>query len=191
MAKKKYFKYSENCNEYAQYANYLVRNGRFEEAERVLNNIIITSKSSELLIFTKLELFSYTNRYQECLNLLLENYDLFEVNGWNPMDLLIYFKKKLGLLIDVDYSGLSYRMDQIVNYDPQRAIKCIKKHHFVNNGDMPLSYFYDDFPIEKVFNQIREMLPMDNRTYDFIIENKYIFKYSNCGRCNNKTVLRL
>lgn len=184
-------KYSNDCCGYAHYADALIKLGRFEEAKHVLDNIVINNKTPNLskqeVELMKLKLYSCLGQYEKCLEMLRDNFDMFDEKNWNVLELLIFFKKNLGLLLVDDYSGYSYKIDQITDYSEERAIGCIRKCHF-DSGTNPPFCFNDSFDLERVYNEIRSMLPLENKIYSSVFENMYIFKYDNCGRVDGKVV---
>lgn len=175
------------------YADILMRLGMFEQAEEVLNNIVFVSttpdKSKQSVMLMRLKLLNFQQKYEECLQLLIENLDVFNERDWHGTELLLFFKKKLNLLLDVDYSGFSYKADQIISYSEKDAISCIRNCHFIANNSRNIHQsFNNDFPIEDIYSKIRSVLPLEEKIYDGVVEVSYIFKYDRCGRVYNKSV---
>lgn len=172
----------------ARYADILMRLGKFTEAEEVLNNVIFTSKTSELfkqdVVFNKLKLYTYLGQYDKSLEILRDNFDSLEKRGSDVTQILIFLKKKLGLLMCDNYQGSGYKIEQIVNYSEEEAIKCITRCHG-NTPNNSSCYFNENFPIKDVYYKIRKMLPLETKAYENVIENVYFFKYLNNGIANS------
>jgi len=184
-------KYPNDCCGYAYYADCLIRCGRLEEAEKVLDDVIIIPStplaSKQDLIMMRLKLLSATGRYQECYELFIENIDIFEDREIPHTETLIFLKKKLNLLSDVDYSGYNYKIDQITNYSEKRALDCIRNCRYVPIQENS-AVFNEDFLLEETYYKLRNMLPIEGRMFDNIIESSYIFRYENCGRVGSRRV---
>lgn len=167
-----------------RYADLLMRFGNLEEAEEILNYVPVTSKTPEVskedIKFNKFKLYCYLGKYEECLEMLRNDFGMLENKKYNVTEVLMFLKKKLGLLMCDNYDGSGYKIGQITNYSESSAIECIKKYH-INNTDYP-SCFNKDFPLEQVYYQMRNMLPLEKKSYEKIIENSYIFKYVNNGK---------
>lgn len=176
----------------AYYADLLIKMGRFQEAATILDDAPVTSKTPELarqdIILTRIKLFSSLGQYEKCLEMIRNNFEMLECRNWNVTELLIFFKKKLGLLLYDDYSGFNYKISQITGYSEEAAIECIRRYHLVNYGRTPHYCFYDDFPINEVYYKVRNMLPLEEKIYENVFENTYIFKYANNGRVFGESV---
>lgn len=184
-------KYPKDYCAYSYYADSLIKLGRFDEAEVLLSLIPVDSRIPELskenVILMKLKLFSSRGQYEDCLEIIRENFEMFDRRGWAITESLIFFKKQLGLLLADDYKGFSYKVNLITDYSEEAAIECIRTTHCPSES-CPPRCFYDDFPVEDVYHRLRDLLPLENRIYSSIIENIYIFKYENCGKVDNKVV---
>ncbi|MDD6223489.1 MAG: hypothetical protein PUB18_00625 [bacterium] len=78
----------------------LIRLGKFEEADFVFNNskVLLLSKEKALLMQSKL--FSSQQKYKNCLEILIDHFDLFERNDWACTELLILFLEAIRVVID-------------------------------------------------------------------------------------------
>ena len=75
-----------------------------------------------------------------------------------------------------------YRL--LANYDEELFKKAVlKKQEEQGNyttSNKP-SYFYRDFPFEKVYEEVKKCLPVSDGLYLGLIETTYIFRCENCG----------
>lgn len=146
-------------------------------------------KTFSSLIFCKVKLLFYQNKYQQCYDLM--NSNLTSILKYNihfePTALLC--KKRIGLLDSTsisDSDGYLYR--QILDYSEERFLDHIKKHLTTNEQieEEKPSVFKEDFPFDKVFNEIKKNTPSNLRIYNGLIEDLYIYKYDFCGTNDNK-----
>ena len=183
--------YPNDCCSHVYYADALMKYGRLEEAKEVLDNVIILPGTPEVskqdLIIMRIKLLSCQQKYEECYKLFQDNLEIFQSRDFPTTEVLMFLKKQLNLLADIDYSGYSYRIDQITAYSEVMAIEHIRKLRFVSVDENNYT-FNEDFLLEDVYYKLRELLPLEEKYYNRIIENSYIFKYDNCGRVNGKRV---
>lgn len=181
-------KYPYDVCAYGRYADILMRLGKLEEAEEVLNFVPITNKTPDIskqdIVYNKMKLYIYLKQYEKSLEILRENYDALEERGCDVTKILIFLKKQLGLLMCDNYTGSGYKIEQITNYSETSALECIRRCHCRVESEPPFC-FNKDFPLEETFYKIRQMLPLEKKQYENIIENVYYFKYENNGRCQN------
>lgn len=184
-------KYPNDCCGHAYYADALIKSGRIEEAREVLDNVVVlpsTPKQSldDLVIFN-IKLLCCEERYSECLELFMDNINIFEKRDLPHLEILMFLKKKLNLLGDVDYSGYNYKVDQITAYSEENVLSCIKNCRLnpLREGHL---VFNDNFMLEDVYYKLRTLLPCDGAIRDNILECSYVFKYECCGKVNGKNV---
>lgn len=192
----KYIKtYPSDLCAYVYYADAYIKLGNFEKAEEILKNAVISKgtslESKEELTMIKVKLLCCQEKYQECLELLCANIDVFKKHNWGYEYIVIYLKKKLNKLDSSDYNNFleKYLCSQIISYNEEKAIEHIKKH-IINsdNFDNSKVLFVDDFPIEEIYFKLRKMLPLECKIYNDIICNVYFFKYESNGHVNSKLV---
>lgn len=178
---------------YIYYAAAWIKLGNFQEADRLLKAAIITKEtpqaSKEQYIRIKVNLLCGQNKYQECLELLSQNIDVFQKRNWLYYSTLLLLKKKLGILSLKDYQNAEgkYLYSQIVSYDEEKSISHIEKHISYDGNNNPCQ-FASDLPIRDIFKKLRESLPLENKIYYSDIANLYIFKHDACGHVNSKLV---
>ncbi len=179
----KYFEvYPNDLSGKAYYVDTLIKNNDLETAEEVLvsveNYINNTTpmESKENMIMVKVKLLCIQKRYQESYDLLKNNLRIFYKRGWHYNSLMTFLREKLGILTYEDYKqGRGYLNSQILSYDEKKAIEYIKKHQNKEENE-PLQ-FVSDFPLEKIFHDVRRTLPIKKRFNPNAFQNAYIFKY--------------
>lgn len=191
-AYQEYFEcYPNDISAKSYYVDLLIKVGRFDEAEELIEEHIHKSNLSKIsredFEFRKLRLLSSTGQYQECYDLLLRDFDILKQRGWLIQGVLLELKKKLGILESSDYKQNHYFLSQIVNYSEDLCLKNLDKYRY-HGDDAASIYFMDDFPIEKVYYMLRDMLPFGKKIYLDLTTNLYIFKYDNNGKINGKMV---
>ena len=142
------------------------------------------------LMFCKVKLLYYQNKYQECYDLMIDNLPVLLEHGMHFEPTALVCQKKLGTLnrkINPETDG--YLFSQIIDYSDDRFLEHIKKHSItddLSDSEKTTSIFKEDFPVEKVFKEIKKNVPSNLKIYNGLIEDLYIYRYDFCGKCNNK-----
>lgn len=196
-------KYPEDYYTYTYYVSVLVEIGEFDKAEKVLNHVIKLYKKDpnflkhpnklkpleQNIFYCKLKLLSYNEKYTELYHFCSDNYKTIrdlEINN-----LYFYAKGKNNMLDLNSRDENSYIFRQIIEYKQSDFEEHIKKHlaSFVSNYNEPnKNLFMPDFPIEKIINEIKKYIPSSKCLFPGLFENVYYFKYTGCGKDNNKIV---
>lgn len=196
-------KYPKDYYTYTFYVGVLIELGEFDIAEKVLNYVIDISKKDnnffkqknklkildQNIIFCKLRLLSYTEKYCELYEFCINNYNI--INNPALKTVMLYIKAKNNMIASYSRKNLSYGLRQIIEYKESDFLKHVKKHlaDCVSNLDNPnKNLFMHNFPIEKVIEETKKYIPSNKCIFSGIFENTYIFKYTGCGKDKNKTV---
>jgi tetratricopeptide (TPR) repeat protein len=194
--------YPEDYSAQVFYANNLITIGRRKEAEKIIADVERKLKEDVKfsvkeaykmeavefdILYNRIRLLSYGKRYKELYELLQNNRKKLE--HLNLGDLSFFCRKKLGMLKSDKRAANSYLFRQIVEYRDEDLFEHIKKHMADYNADLeePNKYIFNsDFPLKKVFEEIKKYIPSDKKMCGGFFENVYIFKYDGCGRTNDK-----
>lgn len=197
-------KYPKDYSAYLYYCSNLIILGQIEEAQKIFNyfekiynsdkkfqlqNKQKNEKIKETLLFTKVKLLSYQKKYEELYKLCKSNIKTIidkEMNG-----VLFYAKKMTGRLNPDRRDANSYSFSQIVRYEEKDFFDHIKKHlseYNENTIEPNSSIFEQNFPIEKVVEEIKKYVPSEKKLLWGFFDDIYFFKYDGCGRVNNKIV---
>ena len=134
------------------------------------------------LLFIKLKLLFYEEKYEEIVKLIENNECYFKNNNFDSA--LFYAKQKIGQT-DFPHNG-SYLFSQIMNYSEAAFKEHIKEH--INGISLENdSFFYQDFPMDIFLNEIKKYIPSDNYLFRGLYEDVYTFRYDNCGRDQAKS----
>ena len=200
-----YFKkYPLDFSAYPYYIVALVNVRRIDEAQNLLDKLIklvndnpsykkqakFSKYFQKNLFFAAIKLYLYQGRY-------LDAYKLYTGSPEYKFDdsdtILLYCKKKLGLLTDEDKQKTRYIHHQIVNYSYESFRLCLRRHlpggeQFDKNSVKVI--FSEDFPLDKILQEISKYISPDSdfRLYTGYFEDSYIFRFDNCGKIGNKTV---
>lgn len=184
-------KYPNDCCARVYYSELLTRIGRFEDAERVLTDVVnnpnIRKLALEDTLLMKVKLLVSQQKYEEAYSILLNNREVFDNRNWTIKGVELFLLSKLGLLTEEHFNQDVYLLSQIVNYSEKSCLEHILKHQSYEGNDNAC-IFNENISLEKLYYQIREMLPLDDKVYSSVIDNVYIFKYDNCGRVDGKLV---
>lgn len=186
-------RYPSDYVAYVNYADLLIKMGKTDQAEQVLNSIVINSKLKpeffESFDLIKMKLLVCQKKYEEAYKFFLENFDILENDKRGTTSFSLFIRKKLNLLTESDMSQKYYLFSQIVNYSDELCLEHLTRHQYSYENDN-LVQFLEYFPMKDVYYQIKNMLPMDsnNRIYNSIIDSQYVFKYDNCGKVEGKLV---
>ncbi len=172
--------YPEDAIAYIYFVDLLIKIGKFEEAERLFEDmknmsnfnrvgfhfyhtLLIKLKFIEKDFKTAYELLEKTNLEH------LDEIDLVSILKWNH-------DKKYN-----NFINNGYLMQQIIDYQENRFIKHIQKHLYTSSIAY-ISKFNEDFPIYEVLEQIKPMLPTTHAIYRSISCYYAFFKYDACGK---------
>ncbi len=165
------------------YTDILLKLGKFDKADDVLSQIFINEEFYYILL---LKLRCYQNDFLEANKILNDIIVLFENNGHISDVEKIYILKQTNYDLAEKIDNKSYLGNQILNYSEQKLFDHIKKHTF--DSDIPsIAKFYDIFPLNELFQIIKNQLPTTNKLYDSIICYNTIFKYNCCGEILGNT----
>ena len=184
------------------YISTLITAKRIIEAEEILfeleknthnnqsfqNHASNNSKVKASLLFCKVKLYLYQNDFKKCYDILMDNYHLLLNNDIHCEATAMYCKKKLGYISsDFTVKENEYLRGQIIDYSEEKFLVHIKKHFpkSETNEDVK-AIFNEDFPINKVFPEIKKNLNTNLRLYTGLLEDTYIYKYDFCGKDKNK-----
>lgn len=133
---------------------------------------------------TKIRYYLATHQYDDALDYIEYSETL---KAYLILELKIYCMNKLGIKSST-YSE-TYNCKQMVNYSEEEALKEMKQRmDAVNN--IPDYYlekrFSYNFPLEKVFEEVKKKLTDENKLCFGYYNDTYVFKYDLCGRINGK-----
>ena len=171
------------------------------------NNITLYKLYQRRYNIAKIRLLLYKGEYQELydnyvkpntyicnvekydLDLLTDNQNIG--SNINMQQVKFYCRKKLGLINSNFRNNKSYLVRQIIKYDFNDFLRHIQKHmvDFNVDKDKPNdNLFVSGFPIMEVIDEVKKYIPNDNALYVGLSSDRYVFKYTGCGRVNNKLV---
>lgn len=177
------------------YISLLVSLQELELAQNIFNNVEKSIRNFDIdlhrhyfesfffernLLFTNIKLLSYTGRYREAIDLL--NTDSKQNSEFSVFKL--YCLKKIGKLKIEKKESTSYIMRQIIDYSEADMRNHILKH--LSNSCESDAVFCENFPIDKILDEIKKYIPGDKKILGGLFDNYYYFKYDNCGRNKNK-----
>lgn len=195
-------KYPNDYSAYLLYCSNLIIIGKIDEAEKIYNyfekkyksdnSLMDTEKSKrieESKVFTKIKLLSYQHKYEELYEFCFRNINIVMKNKFNDA---FFYSKKMTNRLDVNKrEENSYLFSQMVKYEESDFLDHIKKH--LQNVDETISkesvaIFKQDFPIEKVIEEIKKYIPSNKKLLLGFYDDVYFFKFDSCGRVGNKIV---
>ena len=184
-------KYPDDVCAKSYYIDLLIKIGRFDDAEVLLDDIQssdinIKNIASENLKLMRIKLLCCTGRYEESYSLLLRDADIFYQRGWLIQGLYLFLKKQLGLLETRDYKQNKYLLSQIVKYDEKRFMNYMEEYTYDVNLNKPV-YFIKNFPVKKIVNEIKDKSSDNYRIYS-MVNYVQIFRLMNNGVVNGKSV---
>lgn len=197
--------YPKDYYAYTYYASTLTTLGRYEEAEKVLEQLEIYYKRNsaftkskyrvvklkESLIYTKIKLLIHQEKYEELQEFYMKHYQEIKKSDINVNAIEFYCRKKLGKLTSIERSPNSYLFRQIIEYKEEDFLEHIQKHLAEYNADVEspnATIFAPDFPLSQILGEIKKYIPSDKKIRPGFLEDVYTFKYDECGRCDHKLV---
>lgn len=196
-------KYPLDSCAYGDYAYVLMILRKFDEAENILNiakNLFTDEicmrldpedrqKLNNRLIFDSLKLLSFQERYEELYNYCVENAQ--KIDELNLGSIAFFSKIRSGRPAGRHREEYSYRSRQIIEYREEEFLEHVKKHlvdYNLESDDNDNATFVQGFPLDKVFSEVKKYIPSDKGLCIGFCDNKYFFRYDNCGRVKNKLV---
>lgn len=199
-------KYPDDYNSYCYYANLLILIGKVDEAESVLDKMLKLKEENTKyqnldrrnyyltndILWVKLRLLVYQNKYQELYQFITDNYKrIFNNTDFHVYKTILFCKKHLGILSKDDLMSVDYSQQQIVNYSEANLLNHLLRHDADYNRDNDKdneAIFMSDIDISDLINKVKPYLLNASRLYMGFIDDTYIFKYDACGKDGNKTV---
>lgn len=184
-------KYPEDTCAYLYYVHILIIVGNLEEAEKILNSKIVTlatrKEDIEKAFYLRIKLFICKKEYQECYDYIKKNMDLFyNKDSDNDLEIMIFLKKQLNQ--ELFYEDMdTYFLKQLVCYQKAAFFSHIGKYLYTSDG-LRKKHFKKDFPVEKVYERLIELIPNELKTNDSTLINSYIFKLDKCGIVDGREV---
>ena len=151
------------------------------------NNIDKVMHLNYGMLYVEIRFLIIDGKYEEAMELAIK-YENVLTNidkGLNIKGILFYCRKKLGLLDPDKRDNNCYLFRQILDYRDDDFIRHVQKHLGMTDEEN-LCVFNSDFPFSKVFDEIKKLIPNDKRLRCGLFDNKYFFKFDNCGRNNYK-----
>ena len=195
-------KYPNDYSAYLLYCSNLIILGKLDDAERIYNyfenkykndkeleGTERSKKIKESQVFTKIKLLSYQEKYDELYDFCIKNINI--IRECNMHDAFFYSRKMTNRLDLNKRDENSYLFSQIVRYEEKDFLNHIKKHML--NTDETIekecnTIFKQDFPVEKVIEEIKKYIQSDKKLFLGFYDNVYYFKYDGCGRVDNNVV---
>lgn len=192
--------YPYDFSAYAYFSSLLITLGEIDIACKLMDEanelvyLIGFDKNSryvhfkEQMLFSQLRLLSYQEKYSELHKLINDNIDM--VKNMEIHQIEYYCMCKLGLVNGKwDRSIHSYSLRQMREYREDDFLDHIRKHmaDYIDDYKKPnQNIFGTDFPLNKVIEEVRKYIPNDKRIFRGFLTDIYTFKYSECGRDNNR-----
>lgn len=195
----------------SSYLSLLITVGRFEDSKKILlllentlkygkkyssNNTKYQKKIEnirEKIYYNKLRLLLYTEKYKEAYDYMVLNENALKNVINNIYIIKLFCREKLGMHIkskEIEKNNF-YSTMQIVNYSEESFLEHISNHlESKRSGDCcnGEAYFYENFPFDEIFLEIKQYIPNDNRLHRGFIDDIYFFKYDSCGKTYGKDV---
>lgn len=190
-------KYPNDYSMKTYYASCLITLGEFDRAEKILDDLEIEinqdksfrnmddkmSHMEDEFIFCRLRILCYRKEYQKIYEFYKKNYNKIKEASFNE---IIYITKvNLGIISPVRDNVQSYLYRQILDYQESDFLDHLNRH--LADYNAPLDernpvIFSSDFPTEKILEEVKKFIPSDKRIYSGFFQEKYVFKYDNCGK---------
>lgn len=189
---------------YTYYASTYIIVGEFDKAEKVLNHAQELVKDDEefqtfktrveyfekMSTFTRVKILSYKEQYKT----LNDNFNAFAKKLKNlPINDADFVSRiKTGNLEESKRERMGgYIFKQLFEYKEADFRDHIKKHLYEYNASKDyehkeMSVFSQDFPLDKVLEEVKKHMDGKKALYFGFVENTYVFKYDFCGKSEHK-----
>lgn len=197
-------KYPDDVGGLAHYITSLITIKHLEEAEaklkileeKIKDNVTLQKhlanhpQEKADIVFCKVKLFAYKKEYDKCYDVIMDNFHTLKYAGRNLEATATYCQKQAGFLRkDFLVNGTEYLYRQIVDYSDEKFLEHIKKHltlEGIDVDDTVTARFAPDFPVDKVFSEIKRITPSNLCLYNGMFENTYLYKFDDCGKNKNR-----
>lgn len=192
-------KYPKDYCARTMYASVLVRLQEFELAQKVLDATEIEIarnghfakhsekvQSIELRIFyNRLTILSHTGRFKELYEYILKHETLSKEIQTDI--LMLYIKKQLGILEESKSRKKGYIINQIIDYSENDMLEHVKRYSASDNKSINNQIeFAPDISLEEIIREVKQNLKPKNKLCCGLYDDRYIFKYDECGQRNNR-----
>ena len=199
---KEYFNnYPYDYTSYPYYIDLLINVGQINKARDIKNKVLkmvandyrFKNRDTKMLhfeygmVYNEIRLLILDKEYAKAIDYLNRYGELLKeiATDFTTGGTIFYCQKQLGLLDLNDRDSYSYLFRQIIEYREEDFINHVKKHLCDRKEDNPC-VFSDDFPFEKVFQEIKKFIPSNKKMRSGFFDDKYYFRFDNCGRSDNK-----
>ena len=166
--------YPYDYTAYAFYASILIKIGKYEDAENILdyveillkydtkiqNNVNRIKHINKAIDYSRIKLLLNQEKYEECYDLYLQDKEY--VNSINLGDAVVFYcQMKLGIG-KKNKNNNSYLFGQMSHYEEDAFREHIKKHlaDYAKDMENPSTgIFCPDFPIDEVISEIKKYIP--------------------------------
>ena len=176
---------------YLCYVKTLVDIGSFEEALSIIEFVesAFPNKVDSNLYYHKLRIHAFLGNYETAYQIYNDNKEEF-LRIDNRVGIFeIIYNKKVYNNIERTSTPSRYLYNQIAEYSHDDFTNHISRHLADSNQNDKSpnpAIFNQNFPTKQVIEELKTIIPNDNRTYFNFSENFYVFKYDNCGKINNR-----
>ena len=195
--------YPDDYSSHEKLLSQLIKVGYYERAFEVLEyleSVVHDSKLKNIkdgkvqkiilqnIVFAKTRLYIHTGKYQEVYKYINDNVEFVNMNGLENIAALLFFLKcRLGLNDQIREEQKSYLFRQIVEYNEEEFIEHAKRHLEGYETDEEIdAIFYKDFPLEKVFEEVKKNYSIERRVSKGTINDEYYYRYDGCGTINGE-----
>ena len=185
-------KYPNDYSSYPFYVSVLISLNEIDKAQKLydyLENMFIKNSYNDDrrfkyfkygMFINKIKLYFQQGKYEEILNYY--NYIKDEFSG-EIHSVIFYCLYKTGKINTLHRNDNSYLCRQIMDYSEEEFRNHINKHLLLPNEDnYNNSIFVKDFPVDNVINEIKKIIPNNNRILTGFVADFYYFKYDDCGK---------
>lgn len=164
------------------YINWLLKLGKTELAREVFDETIMTDRdvlsTQASYYYAKIKLLLQEGKYEECLNYLYYNENLFH----NKNDYL-YVEGFCRSKLDENDKGNGYKgyiYQQVLSYNEARALNYIKNNNVITDKN-PKGLFDPNFDYKLCYRIIKSKMSEAFKYYTGTIYFESMFKCDNCG----------
>ena len=190
--------YPEDYPSHERYFSSLIRVGYYDKAFKELEILEMMVHDGKLIsfrngytkrnllrniVYGKMRLLIHTERYQEAYEYIITNIEAVNINGLENISALLFFlKNRLGYVRKTNEQQKSYLFKQIAEYDEKSFIEHARRHiDGYETEEEITALFHNNFPLEKVFEEVKKHYSLENRISKGIINDEYYFRYDDCG----------
>lgn len=186
-------KYKDDCVAYTFYLKILIDKMKIKEAKKLIEFIETKYPNFEYIDFAicKVRYYMFIGEYEHAKAIYDKYKDKIVAMYPNDSIFEIVYAKLTSKEMPIEAKNHNYFASQINDYSYDKFLKHIERHLANYNMDKKNpnpAVFSCDFPLERVLEEIKALIPNEERMFYNYFDDYYVFKFDEAGRVDYESV---